>query len=304
MDVILQEVAGGTEDEGALEADDTRPAISHLGDLWTLGKHRIFCGNALQEASYRTVMGRKMAKIVFADPPYNVPIAGHASGNGVVKHRAFAMACGEMSQLEFTSFLTTSLSLLARYSSAGSLHYLCMDWRHMRELLAVGEQIYGALLNLCVWAKDNGAMGSFYRSQHELIFVFRNGKGQHTNNVQLGKYGRNRTNVWHYPGMNTFSRKSEEGNLLCLHPTVKPVALIADAILDASARGDLVLDNFLGAGSTLMAAERVGRICFGIELDPLYVDVAVRRWQKHTGDDAVHVGSGKSFNEVSTESRC
>lgn len=301
VDLILQEAADCADEEGVLEVDETKPAVTRLGDLWSLGKHRVLCSNALQEASYQRLMGRKMAKIVFADPPYNVPIAGHASGNGLVQHRTFAMACGEMSQVEFTSFLTTSLRLLARHSSAGSLHYLCMDWRHMRELLAVGDQIYGALLNLCVWAKDNGAMGSFYRSQHELIFVFRNGKGQHMNNVQLGKFGRNRTNVWHYPGMNTFSRNSEEGNLLSLHPTVKPVALVADALLDASARGDLVLDNFLGAGSTLIAAERVGRICFGIELDPLYVDVAIRRWQKHTGDDAVHLGSGKSFNELSAE---
>jgi DNA modification methylase len=301
IDLILQEAAAGADQDSVIEIDDTKPAVTRLGDLWSLGKHRVLCDSALQEASYQALMGRKKAKIVFADPPYNVPIAGHASGNGVVRHRDFAMASGEMSQVEFTSFLTTSLGLLARYSSVGSLHYICMDWRHMKELLSVGDRVYGSLLNLCVWAKDNGAMGSFYRSQHELIFVFPNGKGPHMNNVQLGKYGRNRTNVWHYSGMNTLSRNNEEGNLLSLHPTVKPVALVADAILDSSARGDLVLDNFLGAGSTLIATERVGRICFGIELDPLYVDVAVRRWQKQTGGDAIHVGSGKSFSEVSTE---
>jgi DNA modification methylase len=301
IDLILQEAAAGADQDDAFEMDDTKPAVTRSGDLWSLGKHRVLCDSALHQASYQALMGRKKAKIIFADPPYNVPIAGHVSGKGVVRHRDFVMASGEMSQVEFTSFLTASLGLLARFSSVGSLHYICMDWRHMKELMSVGDQVYGSLLNLCVWAKDNGAMGSFYRSQHELIFVFRNGKGPHMNNVQLGKYGRNRTNVWHYSGMNTFSRNNEEGNLLSLHPTVKPVALVADAILDSSARGDLVLDNFLGAGTTLIAAERVGRICFGIELDPLYVDVAVRRWQKQTGGDAVHVGSGKSFSEISTE---
>jgi hypothetical protein len=207
------------------------------------------------------------------------------------------MASGEMSEAEFVAFLTTSLRLLVRYSAGSSVHYVCMDWRHMAELLAAGEQIYDAFLNLCVWTKNNGSMGSFYRSQHELIFVFRNGKGQHRNNVQLGQYGRNRTNVWEYPGVTNFGRQGEEGNLLALHPTVKPVALVADALLDCSARGDLVLDAFLGSGSTLIAAERVGRVCHGIEIDPIYVDVAIRRWQRHTGDHAIHAVTGKRFND-------
>jgi DNA modification methylase len=177
-----------------------------------------------------------------------------------------------------------------------------MDWRHMSEILAVGKQAYDKLLNLCVWVKNNGGMGSFYRSQHELVFVFRNGKGRHRNNIQLGQFGRNRANIWEYPGIGTLSRQSEEGNLLALHPTVKPVALVADAILDCSARGDIVLDSFLGSGTTLIAAERVGRICFGIEIDPLYVDVAIRRWQKHTGDRAMHVSTGKSFDAIAPDS--
>ena len=167
----------------------------------------------------------------------------------------------------------------------------------MAELLAAGKQIYDAFLNLCVWTKNNGGMGSFYRSQHELIFVFRNGKGQHRNNVQLGQYGRNRTNVWEYPGVSTFSKQADENNLLALHPTVKPVALVTDALLDCSARGDSVLDAFLGSGSTLIAAERVGRVCHGIEIDPVYVDVAIRRWQRHTGDYAVHAVTGKRFGD-------
>jgi hypothetical protein len=189
-----------------------------------------------------------------------------------------------------------------RYSTADSVHFICMDWRHMGELLAAGRQTYDTLLNVCVWVKDNDGMGSFYRSRHELVFVFRNGKRRHRNNIQLGQYGRNRTNVWEYPGVNTLSRRSDEGNLLALHPTVKPVALVADAILDCSARGEIVLDAFIGSGSTLIAAERVGRICFGIEIDPLYVDVAIRRWQQHTGDHAIHAVTGKRFSDITADS--
>jgi DNA modification methylase len=175
-----------------------------------------------------------------------------------------------------------------------------MDWRHAEELLTAGKQTYNSLLNICIWVKNNGGMGSFYRSRHELVFVYRNGKAPHRNNVQLGQYGRNRTNVWEYPGIHTLSRQGDEGNLLALHPTVKPVALVADALLDCSARGQIVLDSFLGSGSTLIAAERVGRICYGIEIDPLYVDTAVRRWQRHTGENAVHMRSGKTFHDVSS----
>jgi 16S rRNA G966 N2-methylase RsmD len=243
-------------------------------------------------------MATHRANVVFVDPPYNVPIQGHASGNGSVHHREFAMASGEMNEAEFVAFLSTSLRLLARHSAGGAVHFICIDWRHMGELLAAGRQIYDALLNLCVWTKNNGGMGSFYRSRHELVFVFRHGKGPHRNNVKLGKYGRNRTNVWEYPCVSTISKQGDEGNLLALHPTVKPVALVADALLDCSARGDVVLDSFLGSGSTLIAAERVGRICFGIEIDPLYVDVAIRRWQRHTGEQAIHAVSSKYFDDL------
>jgi hypothetical protein len=206
------------------------------------------------------------------------------------------MASGEMTDVEFVTFLKKSLGLLARHSENGSVHFICMDWRHMGELLAAGNQVYNTLLNLCVWAKDTGGMGSFYRSQHELVFVFRNGNASHRNNIQLGKFGRNRTNVWKYPGASTFSRQGDEGNLLAMHPTVKPVAMVADAILDCSAPGDVVLDTFLGSGTTLMAATRSGRICFGMELDPLYVDLAIRRWQRHTGGYAVHAETGVKFD--------
>lgn len=178
------------------------------------------------------------------------------------------------------------------------MHFVCMDWRHVGELLAAGKQTYEILLNLCVWAKDKGGMGSFYRSQHELVFVYRNGGRSHRNNVQLGKFGRNRTNVWTYPGANTLSRQGDDGNLLALHPTVKPVSLVSDALLDCSAPGNLVLDSFLGSGSTLIAAEHSGRICYGLEIDPLYVDTVVRRWQMETGFNAVHSVSRKSFGEL------
>ncbi|MFD2271471.1 DNA-methyltransferase [Undibacterium arcticum] len=202
-----------------------------------------------------------------------------------------------MSQAEFTQFLTTSCELMARHSIPGAIHFLCMDWRHMAEMLAAGNLVYSELKNLCVWVKDCGGMGSLYRSQHELVFVFKHGTAPHTNNVQLGKYGRNRTNVWRYPGINSFQRTGDEGNLLALHPTVKPVAMVVDALLDCSERGDIVLDAFLGSGTTLMAAERTGRICYGLELDALYVDTAIRRWQNYTGQQAVHAATGQPFAE-------
>jgi DNA modification methylase len=272
--------------------------INEPNDLWLLGKHRILCADALEVASFRTLMEQARADVIFTDPPYNVQIDGHVSGNGSIHHREFAMAAGEMAPGQFVHFLTTALHLLVRHSVVGSIHFVCMDWRHQLETLTAGNQVYAELKNLCVWVKSSGGMGSFYRSQHELIFVFKHGKGKHRNNIQLGRFGRNRTNVWEYPGVSTFGRQGEEGNLLALHPTVKPVALVADALLDCSARGDIVLDSFLGSGSTLIAAERVGRVCYGMEIDPLYVDVAIRRWQRHTGDFAIHAKSGKRFDEL------
>lgn len=274
-----------------------RPPVSCSGDLWLLGKHRILCANALDKSSYEVLMQQNRAHLVFTDPPYNVRIQGHVSGKGKIRHREFAMAAGEMSEAQFTEFLARTFDLLAVHSQTGSIHYICMDWRHLPETLAAGSQAGGELKNICVWVKDKGGMGSLYRSQHELVLVFKYGKAAHRNNVELGRYGRNRTNVWHYPGANTLSRQSGEDNLLAIHPTVKPVALIADAILDCSARGEIVLDCFLGSGSTLLAAERVGRTCFGMELDPLYVDASIRRWQDLTGETAVHALTGKGFGE-------
>jgi DNA modification methylase len=276
------------------------PAITKLGDAWLLGPHRVLCGNTLDPNAFAAVMGEERAAMVFTDPPYNVPIDGHASGLGAIHHRSFPMASGEMDSAEFTAFLRDALRNLAAFSIEGSLHYVCMDWRHVAELLAAGHDAYGALKNLCVWVKDNAGMGSLYRSQHELVFVFKHGRHGHRNNVQLGQFGRNRSNVWHYPGANSLSRGAE-GNLLALHPTVKPVAMVADAILDCSARGDIVLDGFLGSGTTVIAAERTGRRCCGIELDPAYVDTIVRRWQALTGGSARHAVSGRSFDDLARD---
>jgi DNA modification methylase len=268
-------------------------AISAVGDLWQLGEHRLLCGNALDEACYRTLMADDKAAMVFSDPPYNVPIDGFVGGKGKIRHREFAMAAGEMSPAEFQAFLATVVERMTAHSVDGALHYLCMDWRHAHELLAAAERPY-SLKNLAVWVKDRAGMGSLYRSQHELIFVLKHGKGRHRNNVELGRHGRNRSNAWQYPSI-VSDRKGEEGDLLALHPTVKPIRLVADAILDASARGDIVLDPFLGSGTTLMACQRVGRRCRGMELDPRYVDVVIRRWQRDTGEAAIHVASGQTF---------
>lgn len=276
-------------------------AVSRAGDLWQLDRHRLFCGSALERVSFAALLDGAQADLVFTDPPYNVPIDGHASGLGAIHHREFLMAAGEMSQDQFVLFLSIALKNLAQFSADGSIHYICMDWRHQFELLMAAKKADVELVNLCVWVKTNAGMGSLYRSQHELIFVLKNGAAPHRNNVQLGRYGRNRTNVWQYAGATSFGRHGEEGNLLTLHPTVKPVALIADAVLDCSARGDIVLDAFLGSGSTLIAAERVGRTCYGIELDPLYVDTAIRRWQRFTGANVIHAGTGKSFDERAGE---
>ena len=264
---------------------------------------RRFSGLFIDWASsmWAALMGGSKAAMVFTDPPYNVRIDGHATGLGTIQHKDFKMASGEMNSAEFTDFLSRVCALLAKHSADGSIHFVCMDWRHMGELLTAGEQAYSELKNICVWAKDNAGMGSLYRSQHELVFVFKLGKESHRNNIQLGQFGRYRSNVWNYPGVNSFSRSTEEGNLLALHPTVKPVALVADAIMDCSRRGDVVLDGFLGSGTTVIAAERTGRICYGIEIDPAYVDTTIRRWQAFTGQSAIHALSGRTFSELEQE---
>lgn len=274
------------------------PTVSRPGDLWFLDRHRLLCGDSLSPRSFETLLGGESAGMVFTDPPYNVPIQGHVSGLGSVRHREFAMASGEMSAPEFTRFLQTSISLLCRSSARASTHFLCMDWRHSHELLNAAQGHY-QLRNLCVWTKDNAGMGSLYRSQHELVWVFQNGPGRVVNNVELGATGRYRTNVWSYPGLTSMGRGRDKQ--LAMHPTVKPVALVADAILDCSRRGDLVLDPFAGSGTTILAAHRTGRRAACVEIDPAYADVALRRWQQATGQEAVLAASGRSFAEVEQE---
>ena len=274
--------------------------VSQHGDVWLLGKHKVICGDALKEETYQRLFHDVHANMVFIDPPYNVKIQGHVCGAGQTKHKEFAFASGEMDEAEFTSFLKTTMKNISKYSAEASVHYICLDWRHIYELLSASRDVYAKMLNMIVWCKKNGGMGSFYRSQHELIFVFQNGKGSHVNNVELGKHGRYRTNVWHYAGVNSFG--SEQKNLK-MHPTVKPVELVRDAILDASKRGNIVLDAFLGSGTTLIAAEKTGRICYGIEYEPLYIDTIIRRYYELTGVWAVRKDDGKLYNKLLKEKK-
>lgn len=270
--------------------------VSKAGDIWQLGSHRIICGDALEKMIFERLLQDKHAAMVFTDPPYNVKINGHVCGNGAIKHKEFAMASGEMGANEFTEFLSANFKLLKEFSKNGSLHLICMDWRHVEEISRAGH-VYDEFKNICVWNKTNAGMGSLYRSKHEFIFVYKNGEQKHINNIELGSKGRYRTNVWDYAGVNTFKNT----NLLKLHPTVKPVELIWDAILDVSKRGDIVLDSFLGSGSTLIACEKAHRLCYGIELEPLYVDTTIRRWQELTGKEAIRESDGKSYKEILVE---
>ncbi|MCJ9733442.1 DNA methyltransferase [Bradyrhizobium sp. PRIMUS42] len=292
VDLILDQPVGAHEDL-LPELGPAATVISRQDDIWRLNQHRLICANVLDEQAYKAVLGDRRARAVIADPPYNVPIEGHVGGRGSIKHREFAMASGEMAPQQFTEFLTEACALFAKYSIDGSLHYLFMDWRHTPELLTAARCVYSEHKNTCVWAKTNAGMGSFYRSQHEFVHVFKNGLGPHINNVELGVHGRNRTNLWTYQGINSFGRRRDE--LLAMHPTVKPVELIADAIKDCTSRGELVLDPFAGSGTTLIAAERTGRRAALLEIDPLYCDVIVRRWQNHTGQTAICVRTGRSF---------
>ena len=294
----LEEMPDTDDPADAVPKLPARPPLSKVGDLWLVGRHRLLCGSALDTDAYAALMDKEDAAMIFTDPPYNVPIDGHASGLGAIRHRPFPMASGEMNEAEYTAFLAQACRNLVAFSADGSIHFVCMDWRHLDELMAAGREAYGELKNVCVWVKDNAGMGSLYRSQHEFVLVFKHGRGSHHNNVQLGQFGRNRSNVWRYPGVNSFARCGEEGNLLALHPTVKPVAMVADAMLDCSARGEIVLDAFLGSGTTVIAAERTGRRCYGLELDPAYVDTIIRRWQTLTGGSARHAVSGRSFDHL------
>lgn len=272
--------------------------VTQIGDVWLIGPHRLICGDATDPVTFDQLLAGAKAQMVFTDPPYNVPIAGHVSGLGKKTHKEFAMASGEMSQTEFEAFLHTVFSELARVSDDGAIHYVCMDWRHMREVLAAGDQVYTELKNLCVWAKSKGGMGSLYRSQHELVFVFKSGAGRHINNVSLGKHDRNRTNVWSYAGANAFGATRDAD--LEMHPTVKPLDLVKDAILDCSDRGGIILDAFAGSGTTLLAAARAGRVGYGIEIDPAYCDVILKRFVA-VGFEPVLESTGQPFTAQSKE---
>ncbi len=304
VDLILDE-AGESDPDGVDPAEDKVPplasiAVTQRGDVWSLGRHKLICGDARCAEDYAALLGDERADLVFTDPPYNVPIDGHVSGLGKVQHREFAFASGEMSETQFTEFLTESLSAMSAIMRDGAIAFVCMDWRHMGELMAAGRAAFTELKNLVVWNKTNGGMGAFYRSKHELIFVFKLGAAEHTNSFGLGETGRYRTNVWDYAGISSMSAsRSKE---LAMHPTVKPVALVADAIRDCSKRGDIVVDGFGGSGSTLIAAEKTGRVARLIEYDPLYCDTIVRRWEHLTGKRATLASTGTEF-ELTAEER-
>jgi DNA modification methylase len=299
IDLLIQDHNQGTPDEAdkVPEADRAAPAVSRPGDLWCIGNHVLLCGDALNKDNYAKLLGSKKVQMVFTDPPYNVAIAGNVSGFGKVKHREFAMASGEMNPDEFTKFLERAFIRFVEFSSDGSIHFICMDWRHIRELLDAAAKPYREFKNLCVWSKTNAGMGSLYRSQHELVFVFKNGRAPHINNVELGRFGRSRSNIWNYAGQNTFGGDRETE--LAMHPTVKPVALVADAILDCSKRDGIVLDAFAGSGTTLIAAEKTGRHSYAIEIDPYYVDTIIRRFEAVYGVKAKHTDSNLDFAAMS-----
>lgn len=272
------------------------PAITKPGDLWLLALHRLRQGDACNPDDVADLMSGAKARAVFTDPPYNVKIAGFVSGLGAPKHREFLQASGEMSPDEFEAFLRRFLQVAIPHLIDGAIIFSCMDWRHIEEMVRAGKALGLDLKNICVWAKTAAGMGTFYRSQHELVAVFKHGTAEHINNFELGQYGRSRTNLWTYRGMTGFSKDRKD--LLKVHPTVKPQLMVADAIRDVTKRGDTVFDPFSGSGTTLMAAHETGRLCCALELDPLYVDAAILRWQAATGIDAVLAATGETFGEI------
>lgn len=300
VDLTLDAARDGDPEAPSGPEDDipamAATAVSRTGDLWLLGRHRLLCGDARQPDDYQRLLDGAKVDLVFTDPPYNVPIDGHVCGLGRVRHREFAMGVGEMSEDVFTGFLATTLRCAADVCKEGAIAFVCMDWRHLGELLAAGRQAFSEFKNLCVWNKTNGGMGAFYRSKHELVAVFKVGGAPHTNTFGLGDTGRYRTNVWDYPGISSLGSARDES--LAMHPTVKPTALVADAIRDCSRRGEIVLDAFGGSGTTLIAAETCGRSGRLIEFDPLYCDVIVRRYERLTGKPARLLATNETFDAV------
>lgn len=296
LDFAIPDDKGRSEVEQVELPDSTADAVTRPGDKWLMGEHSMFCGDARDVASWEVLLGDERADIVFGDLPYNVPVDGFVSGNGRNRHREFAFASGEMTAPEFTAFLRSIFRNCVRFSRAGAIHYQCMDFRHIREILDAADGVYSQFKQLIVWVKDNGGQGAFYRSRHELVFVFKSGKGKHTNNFGLGETGRYRTNVVEYAGANTF-RKGRNADLAA-HATVKPTALVADFLLDCSNRGDLVVDPCLGSGTTLLAAHHTKRRGAGIEIDPLYCDTALKRFATASGLTPILAGDGRSFDEI------
>tara|TARA_R110001599_G_scaffold179582_1_gene372252 strand:- start:15515 stop:16849 length:1335 start_codon:yes stop_codon:yes gene_type:complete len=305
IDLVL-DAASDADPDGVCTPEDEVPvlgdaAVSQAGDLWQLGRHRLLCGDARSHDDVVLLLDGSKAKMVFTDPPYNLKIDGNVCGSGSIKHREFAFASGEMSADSFTSFLTETLGNMSAHMEDGAIAFVCMDWRHMGELLTAGGSAFTELKNLVIWNKTNGGMGTFYRSKHELIFVFKQGTGEHINSFGLGETRRYRTNVWDHAGISSIS--ADRGDELAMHPTVKPVTLVADAIRDCSKRGHIILDCFGGSGSTLIAAEKTGRSARLIEFDPLYCDTIVRRWERLTGKHATLDETSQTFEDVS-DIRC
>lgn len=306
VDLVLDHAAdrhSGPASSTHADADEALPVplsatVTRAGDLWQLGRHRLICGDARETDCYARLLGDEQVDLVFTDPPYNVPIDGHVSGLGAVKHREFAFASGEMSADQFTAFLKASLGAMAERCRDGAIAFVCMDWRHMRELLGAGYAVFSELKNVCVWNKTNDGMGAFYRSKHEMVFVWKVGTAPHTNTFGLGDTGRYRTNVWDYAGISSMSATRQDE--LEMHPTVKPVALVADAIKDCSRRGDIVLDGFGGSGSTLIAAEKTGRTARLIEYAPGYCDTIVRRYEAYTGKAALLLSEAPQDEALTT----
>jgi DNA modification methylase len=296
VDTILADFSDNRMNPADEIPEVAQSATAEYGDLFILGNHRLIVGDARDREAYARLMASETAEMAFLDPPYNVPLQGNAAGHGRTKYREFAHASGEMTSAQFTHFLKDALGTSARFIRDGGIIYVCMDWRHSPEILDAGASAFDELKNICVWVKHNGGQGSFYRSAHEFVFVFKRGNAPHINTFGLGQNGRSRSNVWTYAGVNSF--RAGRMDELKMHPTVKPVAMIADAMKDCSRRGSIILDSFAGSGSTIMAAEQVGRRAHCMEIDPLYADVAIRRWQRATRRDAILQSTGQTFDEL------
>jgi DNA modification methylase len=293
IDQILLDAGPASTEAGPLEPETDQEAVAKLGDIYEMGSHRLICGDARDAGAVKAVMAEEQAQLLLTDEPYNVAIRGNVTKG---EHREFAMASGEMSDADFAVFNTAWMQASLTFLTDGGLFATFIDWRGYVTVYAAAVKLGLTPLNLIVWGKTNAGMGSLYRSQHELLPLFKKGKAAHINNVQLGKGGRWRSNLWQYPGASSMGSDARRG--LKEHPTVKPTAMLEDALLDLTDRDDVVLDPFLGSGSTLIAAEKTGRGCRGVEIDPRYVDLTIRRWQHLTGRDAILQSTGQTFSEI------